>query len=286
MTLNSNATTSWRKTWMPDILEGILKSALVADKICDVNNENVKYISNPYTSTATVTQQAIAGTYSIGTSTSTDDDLTVTEEFVWAEQIYDFEKIAQIADLQSKRGKEAMQTMAVAVDKYVLNNLVDVGTGVYTTPVGGFTTGSNVNTIFSDLWTKFAGYADTFNGIYVVLESTDIGGVILSGAASGFDFADSWLKNGFMTRYMGFDIYVVRPGTFVTASLGTGTYTNAGHRMAGVKNISTIARPGGKGTWMEKEVSGKTGWECAMAAYVGHKAWHQKLPLTVDITLA
>lgn len=286
MTLNTNATTSWRKKWMPNILEGVLKSALVADKICDVDTSDVKYIENPYTSSATVTQQAIAGTYNVATSSSTDDTLTVTEEFVWSEQIYDFEKIAQLADLENKRSQEAMATMAVAIDKYVLNNLLDVGTGTYTTPTGGFTTAANINQIFSDLWTKFVGYSETFKGVYVVLESSDVTGMIQSGMASGFNFADSWLKNGFMTTYAGFDVYVVRPSTFVTATLGTGTFTNSGHRLAGVKGISTICRPGGRMTWMEKEVSGKTGVECALAAYVGHKAWHQKLALTVDITLA
>lgn len=286
MTLNTNGTTSWRKKWMPNILEGVLKSALVADKICDVDTSDVKYIENPYTSSATVTQQAIAGTYSVGTSTSTNDTLTVTEEFVWSEQIYDFEKIAQLADLQQKRSKEAMSTMVTAIDKYVLNNLLDVGTGTYTTPAGGFTVAANVNTIFADLLGKVAGYADSYNGLYLVLENTDVSGITQAGAASGFRNSDNWLSDGFLNRYMGIDIYVVRSGTFVTATLGTTAFTNSGHRLFGVKNVSTIARPGGRMTWMEKEVSGKTGVECALAAYVGHKAWYQKLALTVDITLA
>jgi hypothetical protein len=286
MTLNTNGTTSWRKKWMPNILEGVLKSALVADKICDVDTSDVKYIENPYTSSATVTQQAIAGTYSVGTSTSTNDTLTVTEEFVWSEQIYDFEKIAQLADLKQKRSKEAMATMAVAIDKYVLNNLLDVGTGTYTTPAGGFSTAANVNQIFADLFGKFTGYANSYDGLYVVIENTDVTGIIQAGAVNGFNFADMWLKNGLLTNYMGIDIYVVRSGTFVTATLGTTAYTNSGHRLAGVKGISTIARPGARMTWMEKEVSGKTGVECALAAYVGHKAWYQKLALTIDITLA
>ena len=37
---------------------------------------------------------------------------------------------------------------------------------------------------------------------------------------------------------------------------------------------------------MEKEVSGKTGVELAMAVYAGVKVWTQKAALTVLITLA
>lgn len=286
MTLNTNATTSWRKKWMPNLLQEVLHNALVANKICVEDNSDVKYIENPYGSAGTVTQQAIAGTYSVATYTSTDDTLTVTDEFVWSEQIYDFEKVAQIADIKGSRMREAMAQMATSIDKFVLNNLTKTGTGTYTTPVGGFTNGSNINTIIADLSGKVAGYADTFNGLYVVVESTDVTGFMQAGMTSGFTFADAWLNNGFMTRYGGFDIYVVRAGTFVTATLGTVSMTNAGHRVAGVKNISTYCLPGSRMQWMEKEVSGKTGVECAMVAYCGHASWFQKKALTINITLA
>lgn len=271
---------------MPNLLAEVLHNALIAEKICQVDTSDVKYIENPYGSAASVTQQAIAGTYNVASYTSTNDTLTVADEFVWSEQIYDFEKVAQIADIKGSRMKEAMAQVATAIDKFVLNNLLDQGTGAYTTPVGGFTTPSNITKIIGDLATKFAGYADTFNGLYIVVESTDVTGFMQSGMANGFSFADSWLKNGWMTSFGGFDIYVARTGTFVTATLGTLSATNSGHRLAGVKGVSTMALPGQRMAWMEKEVSGKTGVECALVAYCGHNAWHQKLPLTVDITLA
>ena len=271
---------------MPNLLQEVLHNALVAAKICEVDNSDVKYISNPYGSVGAVTQQAIAGTYSVAAYTSTDDDLTVTEEFVWSEQIYDFEKVAQIADIKGSRMKEAMAQMATSIDKFVVNNLTNAGTGAYTTPVGGFTTPSNIVKIIGDLATKFAGYADTYKGLYIVVESGDVTGFMQSGMSNGFSFADAWLNNGWMTTFGGFDIYVVRAGTFVTATLGTVSFTNSGHRLAGVKGISTYCMPGQQMQWMEKEVSGKTGVECAMVAYCGHKAWFQKLALTVNITLA
>lgn len=286
MTLNTNATTSWRKKWMPNLLQEVLHNALVAVKVCDLDESNVKYIENPYGSVAAVTQQAIAGTYSVASYTSTDDTLTVTEEFVWSEQIYDFEKVAQIADIKGSRMKEAMAQMATAIDKFVVNSLAANGTGAYTTPIGGFTTAANINAIIGDLAGKFAGYADTYKGLYIIVESSDVTGFMQSGMTNGFSFADSWLNNGFMAKYGGFDIYVVRAGTFVSATLGTITFTNSGHRVAGVKGITTYAMPGQQMQWMEKEVSGKTGVECAMVAYCGFKAWHQKTALTVNITLA
>lgn len=247
---------------------------------------DVKYIENPYGSAGSVTQQAIAGTYSVAAYTSTDDTLTVSEEFVWSEQIYDFEKVAQIADIKSSRMKEAMAQMATSIDKYIVNKICDVGTGAYTTPAGGFTTAANINKIVGDLHTKFAGYAETFNGLYIVIESTDVTGLVQNGMANGFNSADAWLRNGLLTSYGGFDWYVVRTGTFVSATLGSDTFTNSGHRLAGVKKVATACLPGSKMQWMEKEVSGKTGVECAMVAYCGVGVWYQKRALSVDITLA
>ena len=84
---------------------------------------------------------------------------------------------------------------------------------------------------------------------------------------------------------MGVDIYVVRTGTFTDATVGTITWTNAGHRVAGVKNVATTALPGGIKT-EEKMVSGKTGMEVATYGYVGFKLWAPKVTLVIDITLA
>jgi hypothetical protein len=285
MALNTNATTSWRAKWFSTMLQETLHNALVAEKICAVDRSDSKYIWNPYGSAATVTQQAIAGTYSVATYTSTDDTLTVTEEFVWSEHIYDYESVSQNGDIMKSRQTEAMASMATAIDKFVLNNLCEDGTGTYTTPAGGFTTGSNIQQILGDLCGKVAGYADTYRGLYLVVENTDVTGFMQSGMASGFSFADSWLKNGWMTSYAGVDIYVVRSGTFVSATLGTTAVTNAGHRVFGVKGVSTYATPRTI-LWEEKPVSGKTGRELMAVAYCGFKAWFQKLALTVDITIA
>lgn len=286
MTLNTNATTSWAAKWFGPTLQATLKNALVCEKICAVDRSNSKYIWNPYTSAVTTTVQAIAGTYSVATPTfSTDDTLTVADEFIYGEQIYDYESLSQKTDIMASRMEEITVSIATAIDKFVVNNLLEDGTGTYTTPTGGFTTAANIQQICGDLWTKFAGYADTYKGLYIVIESTDVTGFAQAGVNSGFSVADMWLKNGLMGSYMGFDIYVLRTGTFITGSLGTTTVSNVGHRLAGVKGIATYCQPRDV-KWEEKAVSGKTGVEVMAVGYVGFKLWNAKAALIIDITIA
>jgi len=159
------------------------------------------------------------------------------------------------------------------------------GTGTYTTPAGGFTTAANINTIMANLVSKVAGYSDAYRGLYLVIENTDLVGFVQAQVSNGFSFADAALNNGWFANYMGVDIHVIRSGTFVDATLGTRTVTNDGHRVFGVKNVTTYAAP--RGIQMEeKGVTGKTGKEVVVFGYIGFKAWTPKASLTVDITLA
>lgn len=177
-----------------------------------------------------------------------------------------------------------MYAVAYGIDYFVLNNLCEDGTGTYTTPAGGFTTAANINTIMANLSSKVAGY-DTQFGTFLVIENTDLVGFMVAGATNGFSMADSVLKNGKVTSWMGTDVYVVRSGTFADATIGTTTVTNAGHRVFGVNKSSTYASPRGI-NYEEKSVSGKTGKEVVVFGLVGFKLWNQKKALTIDITLA
>ena len=189
----------------------------------------------------------------------------------------------QHGDIFASRLDEQIGSVATAIDKYVLNNLCENGTGTYSTPAGGFSQ-ANIPVIMSNLISKTMGYSDAFKGLYIVLEAQDIPGFIQAGAAQGFSFADAWLKNGFMANYMGVDIYVKLNDTFVSDTLGTTTVTNDGHRVFGVKGITTYAAPRGI-RYDEKSVAAKTGKEVVTWGYIGFKAWYQKLALTVDITV-
>lgn len=287
--MNTISTKTYRDKYRLANLDTLLRSALVTEKICMVDRSGSKTIQSPYGSQPTTTIQAIAGTYTPASYTTTDDTLTVADEFVVAEHIPDFEESLTRFDIFQSRLDEQQFSVANAIDKWVLNNLCEDGTGTYTTPVGGFTTASNIIDIMSNLISKVAGYSDVYKGLYLVLENTDIVGFAKAQATNGWNMADSALNNGFMDTFMGVEIYVVRSGTFVdattTSASGTKTWTNSGHRVFGVKNVTTFAYPQGV-KFEEKMVTGKTGVEIVTYGYLGFKAWTPKATLTVDITLS
>jgi len=282
---NTISTKTYRDKYRMATLEKQLRQALICEKICDVDRSNAKTIQNPYGSQPTVTVQALAGTYSVADMTTTDDTLTVNNEFIVAEHIKDFESLLSNFDLFADRTEEMNYAVAKQIDRFVLNNLTEDATGSYTTPAGGFTTASNVNTIFANLISQVAGYTDAYKGLFLVLENTDVPGLIQAGAASGFSFADAVLNNGLMSSYMGVDVYVTRSSTFADETLGTTTYTNSGHRVFGVKGVATYAAPRGIQV-DEKSVTLKTGKEVVVWGYIGFKLWATKTALIIDITLA
>lgn len=265
----------------------VLRNSLVSEKICTVDNSDLKRIQNPYGGQPTATIQAVAGTYSVSAWTITDDALTVTDEVIYAEHVFAHEEFFAVFDIAQSRIDNMMYAVAFGIDKFVLNNLCEDGTGSYTTPAGGFTTASNVNEIMANLQSKVAGYqnVNATSGTFLVIENTDLVGFAMAGATNGFSTADSVIRNGFMNSWMGTDIYVVRSGTFVSATLGTTTVTNSGHRVFGVKNSATYASPRGM-QYEEKPVTGKTGREIVVYGLVGFKLWAQNATLVVDITLA
>lgn len=270
-------------------MQEVLRKALVAEKICDVDRSNSFYIHNPYSGRPLASVAAVDGSYAITAWTTTDDTLTVTDEVTYGEHIYDFERLLANFDLFSNRTNQQAYAVSLAIDKFVLNNLLEAGNQSYTTPAGGFTTAANINVIMSNLISKVAGYADMYKGLFLVIENTDVPGFIQAQASNGFNFADMALNNGFMSSYMGVEIYVVRTGTFddqtQTTISGSTTWSNAGRRVFGVKGAGTYAQPGGL-RFEEKGVTLKTGVEFATYGYVGFKLWAQKTDLVVDILIA
>lgn len=283
---NTIASRVYRDKYRSAMIGTALRGALVSEKVTSVDRSNNKRIQSPYGSTPTITVQALAGTYTPADFTTTDEALDVTDEFIVAEHVMDFQEMLSNFNLFASRTEQMAFNVAKKIDEFVLNNLLEAGTGTYTTPAGGFTTAANVNVIFSNIVSQLGGYAEGYYGnMYAVVENTDLVGIIQAAASNGFNTADAALSNGKITQYMGVDIFVVRSGTFTDATVGTATWTNAGHRLAGVKGVSTVAMPGGVKT-EEKAVSGKTGMEVVTYGYIGFKAWTPKLALTIDITLA
>ena len=286
---NTLSTKTLRDKYRSSQVMQALKNAVVAEKVCIVDNSDLKTISSPYLTAIAVTVQAVVGTYTPAAITTTDDTLTVADEFIAATHIFGFEKATSNFDLFFTANQGMMNALVVAVDKWVINNLCEDGTGTYTTPAGGFTTAANVITILSNVIAKTAGYAEALNGLYVIVENTDITGIVQSQVSTGFRFADDSATNGLLGSMLGVDIYVVRSGTFAdeaaTTVSGSKTWTNLGHRVGGVKKVSTYAAP----RWLsfeEKGVTGKTGMEVAMVCYAGFKQWTPWATLTIDITIA
>ena len=291
-TLNTGTaiSTVYRSKYRLATLDASLRKALIAEKICTVDRTDVKYINSPYGNQPTASIKTINGSYTVCDFTTTEDVLTVTDEFTYAEHIYDYEQTLTQFDMFAARTDEMVAAIAAGLDKWVLNELCEaVGNTEYTTPVGGFTTPANVSKIFADCIGKVAGYADMYRGLFMVIENTDLTGVIQAAGSQGFSFADAALRNGYVNSYMGVDIYVVRTGTFCDAAAtsvsGSKTWTNSGHRVFGVKGVSTYAAPRGVQS-IEKDVTAKTGKEIAVWGYCGFKLWTTKAPLIVDITLA
>jgi len=282
---NTIGTQVWREKYAKATLENALRNNLVAEAICKVDRSDVKVIKSPYMTAPTVTVQALAGTYSPADFTTTNDTLTVAYEFLVSEHIMDFQSTMADFDLFASRMDDMMANVAISIDQYVINKLTDDGTGAYTTPAGGFTTAANINQIFGDLISKVAGYADAYNNLFLVVENTDLPGLMVAGATNGFAVADQVIRNGKVGSWMGVDIYVVRSGTFTNTDIGDHTDQNSGHRVFGVKGVATYAAPRGI-QYEEKAVSGKTGKEIVVYGYVGFKLWTPKASLIVDITLA
>jgi hypothetical protein len=283
---NTIADRVYRDKYRSATIDTLLRGAMVTEKITSVDRSNNKRIQSPWGSTPTVVVQALAGTYTPADFTTTDEVLDVVDEFIVSEHIHDFQELLTSFNMFQSRTEQQAFNVAKKIDEYVLNSLTEAGTGAYTTAAGGFTTPANVNAIFSNIQSIVGGYTEAYNGnLYCVVENTDMVGIIQAGATNGFNNADNVLNNGWVMNYMGVDIYVVRTGTFTDATVGSATWTNSGHRVAGVKGVSTTALPGGVKT-EEKMVSGKTGMEVVTYGYVGFKAWTPKLGLTIDITLA
>lgn len=283
--MSTLSTHTLRQVYFQNVLQTQLRRALIAEDICKVERSELKTIENPYITQQVAAIQAVAGTYSVSAMTTTDDTLTVADEVIFGTHVFEFEKLTSNFDLTASFLEDLSFSVLAGVDKFVLNVLCEDATGTYTTPAGGFTASANIPVIMSNLLSRVAGYQGITAGYFLALESTDIVGIVQAQASSGFSYADAALYNGFITSYMGVDIYVTRPNTFVDDTIGTKAVTNSGHRVFGPKNMAVFASPRGM-RYEEKGVSGKTGMEIVASMLVGAKIWAPHTSLFVDITLA
>ncbi len=284
---NTISTKTYRDKYRRSSLDHLLRRALIAEKICTVDRSGFKTLQNPYSSSPTATVQNISGTYTLTEWTTTDDTLTVDQEVIYAEHVFDFEETLTRFDLFADRQDQQNFAIKDAIDKYVLNTLVanagQTAVAASMGATGGFSTAANLPIIISNLMSLVAGYTEFYRGTYLVLESGDLVGVFQQMLTSGTAFADARLNNGWINNYAGVDIYVTRPSTFADYTAGSTTFTNQGKRLFGVKGVTTYAQPQGI-KFEEKGVSLKTGMEIVTYAYVGAKVWATNAQLTIALT--
>jgi hypothetical protein len=89
MSANTISNRTYRDELRSNVLQETLYTATVIEAIADIDRSGLKKIENPYASVPTIVIQTIAGTYTPAAYTTTDDALTVTQELIVAEQIYD-----------------------------------------------------------------------------------------------------------------------------------------------------------------------------------------------------
>lgn len=264
-----------------------LRSMSVADKIFPADRSGVRYKANPYLTAATAAVATMAGTYSVSTATTTDEACTVTDQVTYAVHDFEFEETQSRVNLGQSYYLDMAAAVAVKVDQFVLNKILDgATTTTYSAPPGGFTTAANINVIFANINSKLDGYSDSWRGKFVVLENTDMVGLYVAGATNGFNFADAVLRNGEIGDWMGVKIFVVRTGVFTTATIGTLTATNLNHRLAGVIGVPAHNLQPGGFHYDEKKVTAKTGMEIACWVNVGAQVWTQKAALLIDIDVS
>jgi len=282
---NTISTKTYRDKYRKASLAVLLRKALVAEKIAQVDRSKLKTLQNPYSSQATAVVDDITGRYDVQDYQTIDDTLTVDKEVKVAEHIYDFEMSLTNFDIFASRVDEQHFSVAYAIDKYVLNVFVRDAGQTYVTPSGAFQTAANLPQIVANLFSKVMGFADAmYRGCYLVLENTDIIGVLQQEFASGFSFADTALRNGFVKSYGGVDLYVVRQGTFSNYSAGSVGFQNQSKRLFGVKGVNTYATPRDI-RYEEKRVSRKTGKEVVTYGYIGAKVWREKQEYTIAVVL-
>lgn len=267
---NTISTFTWSREKKSAVMQEFLRSMLVAREISEFR-EGVKYIDNPYSTVGTLTTNSpMTGDYTVPDITTTDDQLLVNKEAIYAFHIRDFESVFADYDLGMDQLRKAAYKLAEDIDKDLFTELSTNATNTVTQS-GGFTAATVIPKL-AEVSQYFLGYDNAVNGTYVVIDADQTPAFIEAGAGNGFSFADAVLNNGIFGSFMGHDVYVVR-GTLPTNVA-----------IAGVKKASTTGI-GGAIKIEEKAVTGKTGMEFAAIEYHTSKLWNNNEDLVVNIDL-
>jgi len=116
--VNTLSTKTLRDKYRAAQVQQALKAAVVLEKVCIVDNTELRTISSPYITAVTTTVQTLTGTYTPAAITISTDTLTVTDEFICSTHIFDFEQSTAAFDLFFTANKAITNSIVTAVNKW------------------------------------------------------------------------------------------------------------------------------------------------------------------------
>lgn len=267
----------WERT-----LQRQLEKSLVSYRIANTITDAVKQIHNPYQSRPTATDQALAGTYTVATFSTTDDTITVDKEAIVAEHVYKHEQLLSRYDLGVERAKEHAYVIKEKIDAVAFQTIATTsGTlTVDNTDLGGAAgpitlSANNVDDVFRVAMEKLlAANVPVDRGVFIVLAPDHLTKLAEFQQSNGFSMADAALRNGFVTQFGGFDVFVSNQ------LYNDGTQD---HAIAGAYGAFQLVLPRGGATFETKAVSGKTGREIVSQQIYGMGVWNYDKTKLVDI---
>jgi hypothetical protein len=263
---------TWTHAKKAAVMQEYLESMTVAREISDFKVGD-KFIHNPFPTPGAVTVNSpMTGTYTPATLTTTDDTLEVNREAIYSTHLFDFETKFADYDLAMEVLKLASAKLVEDMDKELFA-ILSAGAANTVTVSGGFTA-TNVISSVAEAIGHVSGFANVMNGLYIVIDNTQMPAFVTMGATNGFSFADAVLSNGLSGQVMGADLYIVRAGQLPT-DVG----------ILGVKKASTTGTIGSI-VIEEKMVSGKTGTEFVAINYSRSALWNNNKDLVVKFDLA
>lgn len=266
------STYTWTHAKKAAVMQEYLESMTVARAISDFV-VGKKFIHNPFPVPGSVTVNSpMLGTYTPVVFNSTDDTLEVNREAIYNNHFFDFETRFADYNIAMESLKLASAKLAEDMDRELFA-ILEAGAGETVEVPGGFTKANTFDAV-AEAVGRLSGYANAMNGMYIVIDNTQVPAFVSAGATAGFSYADAVLNNGLRGNLMGFDIYVVRSGQLP-----------ADTALAGIKKASTTGI-GGAIHIEEKQVSGKTGIEFVAVNYSRSALWNNNQPLVVKFDLA
>jgi len=279
---NTVSTQTYKQLWERTLARQLEKS-LVSYRIANTITDAVKQIHNPYQSRPTATDQSLTGTYAVANFTTTNDTINVDKEAIVGEHVYKHEELLSRYDLATQRAKEHAYVIKEKIDAVAFQTIattsgtlqVDDGElgGIDGNPIT--LSATNVDNMFrATMEALLAANVPVDRGLFIVLAPDHLTKLAEFQQTNGFSMADAALRNGFVTKFGGFDVFVSNQ------LYNDGTQD---HAIAGTYGAFQLVLPRGGASFEAKPVSGKTGREIVSQQIYGMGVWNYDKVKLVDI---